>query len=212
MSSTDAIIYGGTFDPPHRAHIELPRLSAAAVGCGRIIYMPATVNPLKAEQPPTPAHHRLAMLELALRDLPGTELSTLELDRAGPSYTIDTVRALRRSMGPTTRLRLLIGADQALEFHRWREWGAIMELALPLVMLRPPWDRGRFERELAARYEPAEAERWRMAMVDLPLMDMESSAIRRMLAAGAADAAFSHLLDGRVLAYIRAHGLYRSDH
>jgi nicotinate (nicotinamide) nucleotide adenylyltransferase len=156
------LVFGGTFDPPHLAHAQLPMLAAAQLGCDEILYVPAAINPLKSgtKLKPAPPEHRLAMLLLAVADVPGAKISTIELDRKGKSYTIDTLRALHKQQGnsvgssPSPRLRarppapspapifhLLIGADQALDFHRWKNWQEIIELATPAVMLRPPWSR-----------------------------------------------------------------------
>ena len=79
------LIFGGTFDPPHLAHTALPPLVARRLDCKRILYIPAAANPLKTDAPPTAVEHRLAMLRLALADVPDAEISTIELDRPGPS-------------------------------------------------------------------------------------------------------------------------------
>jgi nicotinate-nucleotide adenylyltransferase len=208
--SQRVLIFGGTFDPPHHAHVELPKIAARELGCGRIIYVPAAVNPLKARTdapPPTPATHRLAMLRLALRGMPNVEISTIEVDRPPPSYTIDTLKSL---VGPAAADRpaafLLIGADQALDFHRWKDWQGILELATPAVMLRPPWTRERFAAALRDRYDQREADRWLgWTLQTLPMLDVTATDIRSRLAGGRS---VSGLLDPRVEAFIRDHELY----
>ena len=81
MGKTHSIlIFGGTFDPPHLAHVALHPLVAREIHCHRIIYVPAASNPLKTDHPRAPVGHRLAMLRLALRDMPSTQISTIELD------------------------------------------------------------------------------------------------------------------------------------
>jgi len=117
-TSGPILLFGGTFDPPTRAHTTLAPQAAALVGASRLLYVPAAISPHKLEQTPTEAEHRLAMLKLALMDTDDVEIRTLELDRAGPSYTIDTVETMRSEFGPDTPLRLLIGDDQAESFHR----------------------------------------------------------------------------------------------
>jgi nicotinate-nucleotide adenylyltransferase len=199
------MIFGGTFDPPHRAHVELPPRAAKAVGCNRIIYVPAAINPLKADHPPAPAADRLAMLRLALRHQPDVEISTIELDRSGPSYTIDTLTALRQQLGDDIIMRLLIGADQALEFHHWKQWQRVLEMAFPVVMLRPPWGRAAFERQLLESFGEAEARRWMQQTVDLPQIDISATALRDALAHSADT---SVMLDPKVADYIRSHRLY----
>lgn len=207
MAETRLLVFGGSFDPPHRAHTALPPLAAEALGCRRILYVPAALNPLKADEPPTSARHRLAMLRLAIADLPAAEISTIELDRPGPSYAIDTLRALREAHGPGTELVLLIGSDQALQFRQWKDWPAILDLARPAVMVRPPLDEAAYRRNLVAAYTPEQAERWLTWTVDVPQMDICATEVRRRIAAGEET---GEMLDPRVLEYIRLHGLYGS--
>ena len=200
------LIFGGTFDPPHRAHVELPQAAARELGCERIIYIPAAINPLKAspDQPsPTPAHHRLAMLRLALDGVPNAEISTIELDRAGPSYTIDTLRGLHATASSAF---LLIGADQALDFHRWKDWREILNLVTPAMMLRPPWTRSTFQAALRERYDAEEASQWQTRVLStLPIVDVSATEIRKRMAAGST---LNGLVDPRVEAYIRKNRLY----
>ena len=202
---TRTLVFGGTFDPPHTAHTTLPPLVASRLGCARIIYITAAVNPLKTDQDITPAHHRLAMLELAVADVPGAEISTIELDRPGPSYMVDTLELLRRELGPGTEILLLIGSDQAMAFHKWKDWSRILELATPVVMVRPPLDGAAFRRQLAAHYDPDEVDRWIGYAVAVPQVDVCATTVRERLAAGGD---VRGLLQPTVLAYIREHGLY----
>ncbi len=199
------LVFGGTFDPPHTAHTTLPPLVAARLDCARIIYIPAAVNPLKTDLDLTPAHHRLAMLELAVADVPGAEISTIELDRPGPSYMVDTLALLRRQLDDDTQLVLLIGSDQAMSFHDWKDWPRIIELATPAVMVRPPLDAAAFRRQLAERYAPDEMERWLSYAVAVPQLDVGATSVRERLASGGD---VRGLLQPNVLAYAREHGLY----
>ncbi|HRP63740.1 MAG TPA: nicotinate (nicotinamide) nucleotide adenylyltransferase [Phycisphaerales bacterium] len=202
---TSILVFGGTFDPPHLAHVELPRRVARSIGCGRIIYIPARLNPLKADSPPTANHHRLAMLRLALDDEPNVEISTLELDRPGPSYMVDTLDLLREVIGEEPKLRLLIGADQAVEFHRWKNWRRVVEQAEPVIMLRPPWDEASLRRRLRTVHDEEETNRWMSRLVRVPEVPTSSSELREQLRKRADTDA---MLDPRVIDYIEAHGLY----
>jgi nicotinate-nucleotide adenylyltransferase len=206
------LIFGGTFDPPHLAHAVLPSAAAQLLRCGRILYVPAAINPLKQATPPTHPHHRLAMLALALRHVRGAEICTIELDRerahpGEPSYTIDTLRALRQGLPRDASMRLLIGADQALEFHRWKDWQAIVALAPPAVMLREPWNAESFAERLSTTFPSDEATRWLgwTLLEGLPRMDISASEIRSRVVAGAS---LDGLLDPEVAHYIRVHRLY----
>lgn len=199
------LIFGGTFDPPHKAHTVLPPLVAGRLGCRRIIYVPAAVNPLKADEASAPAQHRLAMLRLALAGSPGISISTLEIDRAGPSYTVDTVEALSREHGPGVELRLLIGSDQALEFTRWHRWRRILQLATPVVMVRAPLSEAAYEQHLREAFSRTDARKWLGWTVEVPQMDICATRLRERLASGED---VSDSLDAAVAKYIREHGLY----
>ena len=137
MSSTAPIVlFGGTFDPPTRAHAELAPQAAAAVEASLLVYVPAGISPHKLDTPPTDSAHRLSMLHLVVDGIDGAVIRDLEVHRDGPSYSIDTVRTLRSEFPEGTPLRLLIGDDQAIAFHAWRDWADLIELAEPLVLPR----------------------------------------------------------------------------
>jgi nicotinate-nucleotide adenylyltransferase len=202
------LVFGGTFDPPTLAHAALPLLVARRLGCDRILFVPARVNPLKALDPPTAPAHRLAMLKLAVGGVRNAEIDEIELQRQGPSYTVDTLEAFARRW-PGAELRLLLGADQALELDRWKEPERILSLATPAVALRPPWDRQAFAAALREHYSEPEAARRLTWLIDgdLPRMDVSSTDARQRIAAGRP---VDDLLDRQVISYIRSHGLYGS--
>lgn len=202
------LVFGGTFDPPHLAHSELPPRVAQQLGCQRILYIPAALNPLKADTPPTANHHRLAMLDAATHDVPQAEIDTIELDRPGPSYMADTLEALQSRYGPQTQLRLLIGADQALQFHRWRDWRKIIDRAPPVVMLRPPWEKQAYIDALREHYDEDEVQQWVQRTIPLPMMDISSTEIRRRISEAQN---LDDILAPSVATYIQQHGLYRND-
>lgn len=199
------LIFGGTFDPPHLAHAKLPPIAAIRLGCQRILYIPAALNPLKTETPPTPSEHRVAMLQLAIKDVPNAEIERLELQREGPSYTVDTLEELSRRFGPETQLHLLIGADAALSFERWKDWQRILELAEPAVMPRPPYPREALMGEFRKRFEADQASFWIDRILDVPYMDLSATDVRRQLKTGGD---LDCLLDPAVIEYIREHHLY----
>jgi len=206
MPATRLLVFGGTFDPPHLAHTMLPPIVARRLGCPRIIYIPAAANPLKTLRPPTAARHRLAMLRRAVAEVPGAEISTIELDRPGPSYTVDTLHALHGELDSGTEVFLLIGSDQAIGFHDWKDWPRILELATPAVMVRPPLDGDAFRGQLEQHYDAAETTRWMSWAVAVPQLDICATGLRERLGSGG-DA--RGLLQPAVLAYIREQGLYR---
>jgi len=207
-----ALVFGGTFDPPHWAHVELPQKAREKIGADAILYIPAARSPHKPDGPVASGADRVEMLKLALAGKDGVSISDLELSSSGaaPSYTVDTLRTLRAEIPRTTALRLLIGADQAAAFHRWREPHEIIRLAEPLVMLRAPHETvDALMAAMAAHWPTAELARWRERVVALPVLDVEATDIRGLLRADPDDPEAARLLPGPVLAFIRARDLYR---
>lgn len=199
------LVFGGTFDPPHRAHVELPPLVARKLNCDRIFYVPASISPHKLDTPPTNAVHRVNMLRLALAAQPLAEVCEIELKRPGPSYTVETLRVLSEHHGSGTALLLLIGSDQALSFHRWHEWKSILRLVEVVVMLRPPHDRDDFQRGMAHHWPAPAVDEWMDRIIDLPQLDLSARAAR----AGGTDA-FDDVPEA-VRGYIREQRLYGQD-
>jgi len=199
------LVYGGSFDPPHLAHVHLPEAVRVATGADHVLYVPAACSPHKVAKTQTPAVDRVAMLRIALREAPQSLIWLDEIERAGdgqPSYTIETLRRLRERIPSHVRLHLLIGADQVVVFDRWCEAQAIAHLAPPLVMLRPPTTP---QSLLAQLDNDAQRQQWARRIVKVPTMTESSTAIRAALSRGNSSVAG---LDPQVLAYIRSHGLY----
>lgn len=191
------LIFGGSFDPPHVAHVELPRLVAGAIGADVVVYVPAGRAPHKLDREQTDPAHRLAMLELALADEPGVVVLPDEIERAAdgrPSYTVDTLEDLATRIHDDAQMRLLIGTDQVAMFESWRQWQRVVALAEPVVMMRPP-------------HTPEELPPvWRDRVVAVPETAVSSTAIRARVAAGESLAGWVH---PAVAGYIAEHGLYR---
>jgi len=205
------LIFGGAFDPPHRAHIDLSALARDAAGCDWLLYVPAARAPLKDREPGASDADRLEMLRLALAGRDRTSVTDLEVRRGGVSYTIDTVRELRRLLPRVERFRLLIGADQAAKFHLWREPEEIIRLAEPLVMLRAPAE-GREGLLMLMRdhWPPERLDAWRARIVEIPVVDASSTDVREVLRTrGPDDPEAARLLPEAVRGYIRGRGLYR---
>jgi nicotinate-nucleotide adenylyltransferase len=202
------VVFGGSFDPPHVAHVRLPQLARRKVRADVVVYVPAARSPLKTDASSTPACHRLAMLRLALADEPHAAILTDELDRAEsqpqrPSYTVETLAALRERIGDEPTVHLLLGADQAARLYEWRQPDRILQLASPLVMLRPPWTRHGLLQALPALLD---RDRWEQAIVELPPMDVSATEVRRRLAAGQS---VEGMLDPAVARYVADHHLYQ---
>ena len=193
------LIFGGSFDPPHVAHAELPLLVAAQIGADVVVYVPAGKAPHKLDKVQTDPQHRLAMLRRAVSELPHAVVVTDEIDRVAdgrPSYTVDTLEQLAPRLHPEAEMRLLIGTDQVDIFDSWHRAERVIELAEPVVMMRPP---------TTADDLP---EAWRSRVVAVPTTEVSSTAVRARVAAGES-------LDGwvapEVAAYIAECGLYQDE-
>ncbi len=208
------IVFGGTFDPPTRAHVDLPLAARDAARADWLLYVPAARSPFKTDGPEATDAQRIDMLRLALAaHEQRASVSTYEIDatRSGePSYTLATLTRFREALPPACAMRLLIGADQAASFHRWREPARVVELAEPLVMLRPPVETAdELLASMAPHWHPAELEAWRARIVEVPLLDVSATHVRDLL-----DDARRHsdelkaLLPPGVYDYIIEHALY----
>ena len=212
MSRRSALIYGGTFDPPHRGHIDLPLAAVRTLGLDELVYVPAAQNPHKEAGDATFADHRVNMLRLAIASVEEASLSTVEIDRGGPSYFVDTMHWFRDAFGPDADLRFLIGSDNVVGFHRWKDWREILQIAEPAVMLRPPLDRDTFQSQLDENFGREEASAWLTRIVDIPACDISATEIRDRLRSEVEHrdrpAYTVPLLDPAVLEYICEHDLY----
>ncbi len=244
----DVLLFGGSFDPPHRGHVE-PAVAARdhALGVGAwLVYVPAARSPHKATAPAAADAHRVAMLRLIAADIPRAAVWTDELDRAAasasaasatsaasavsavsavsdaaltaqpePQYWVDTLRRARAAAGSAATLAFLIGADQAVAFHRWREPRRMLTLARPVVVLRPPLhDRATLRAEMAASgfWSPEELDSWDHAVCTAaPQIDASATAVRARRTGHAGHASHpgpASSLYPAVAAYIAQHGLY----
>ncbi len=194
-------IMGGTFDPPHAGHLAIARLARERLGLTGVLFIPAGVPSFKRDKPVTPARHRLAMLELALRDDPSFALSRLEVDRAGVTYTADTLEELRCLCPAQTRLVFIMGGDSLHTLSHWRRAGRILELAEVAAVARARCDLSRDAAELRVLYPQARIHLLHSQAVP----DVSSTHLRFCLAQGL-DA--QGLISEPVLRYIRAAGLY----
>jgi nicotinate-nucleotide adenylyltransferase len=207
MSAPITLVYGGTFDPPHRTHARIASQAADAIGAARILVIPAAVNPQRRGTPPAAAAHRLEMARLAFADELRATIDDRETRRPGASYTVDTVQELALER-PGERLRLLIGGDQALNFGSWRSPGRIEALAEPVVVPRPPLDASALRAALRERLADA-APAWMARVLEIAPVDASSTQARAMLARG--ERPDPAMLHPAVTDYALRHGLYRPD-
>lgn len=208
-------LFGGSFDPIHRGHVEAGRSARTEAGLDRVLFLPTADPPHK---PPrvAPAWARLVMVELALLDEEGLYTSPLELTPGRTAYTVRTLEHFRERM-PEAALHLIVGADSLSRLHTWRRWRDLLRLARLVVQRRPGWGpealREKVPEELAAALAEGEeaASRYRDGLpapvwVGEPT-EVSSTALRD--AFGRGEAPSEDLLPPRVLDYIRKYDLYR---
>ena len=179
-------IFGGTFDPVHVGHLAIANAALDELGLARVYFVPARRSPLKQDGPIAGPKDRLAMLTAATAGDPRFRVSGIELDRKGPSFTVDTLEALRGE----GELFLILGSDAYADFERWREPARIRTLATIVLAARP-----------GAPNAPSG-----VRMLDSPLMDISSRELRARAARGRS---LRYLVPDEVLRYIEEHGLYR---
>lgn len=197
-------VYGGSFDPIHLGHLAVAEDARAALGLRQLLIVPAARQPLKAAtaQRADPAH-RLAMARLACADNPAFIVDDLELERPPPSYTVDTLHALRARYGLATSIWFILGADAARDLPRWHRAAEIVALARLAIVGRPGASLHLPSLETAL---PGLVGRYRM--IDGPRLDISSSELRRRRAAGRP---IRYQVPDAVRAYIEAEGLYADD-
>ena len=194
-------IFGGSFDPPHIGHIRAAQAAADALRLEKLLLVPASQPPHKRLSSAAPApHQRLQMLQLATDHDPRMEVSDLELNRGGTSYTIDTVQQVR-AMHPDAELFLLMGSDMFLSFRAWKDPDKILEEATLAVFYRG----GREEKQAVERCKAEmESAGHRVVLVENPVREISSTQLRRLLAFQC----FDEFLPQGVGEYILRHGLY----
>jgi len=207
-------VFGGTFDPIHRGHLDIACAAESALGLTRVFVVPASAPPHRA-QPFSSAYHRFAMVALAVAAHPGWRASDLELRLDAPSYTSGTLRRFHERGYAASELFFVIGADAFAEIGTWKDYPDILDRAhfavvsrpgcsvaqlpgrLPLLaprMVRPPID-------AITRVDPV------IVLIDAPTADVSSTAIRNRRTNGQSIAG---LVDLSVQKHIEQHGLYTS--
>lgn len=192
--------FGGTFDPVHFGHINLAIQMLEAHKLDRVVFCPARYSPLKESQLPSASEeHRLNMVKLAISPIPQFILIDWEVQKEGPSYTIDVIRFLKKTT-QDTEFRLILGEDSLVDLPRWKDVEALLSLAPPLVGSRHLY----IENNLSLL--PASMREWiKKGMTQIPIMDVSSTGLRERLFQGLY---CGHLIPAKVLDYIQENQLY----
>lgn len=193
-------LMGGTFDPIHVGHLILAEQARERFGLEKVLFVTAATPPHKLAEPVSDVADRLEMTRLAVADNDLFECSTIEIERGGPSYTIDTVKRVVELYGPGAEVYLLIGADEGRDLMKWREPYEIQRLAKIVVANRPGLPVsdviGILPEEFASGITPLE----------MPGVDISSTDLRERVRSGRS---VRYLVPRAVEEYIWSKGLYR---
>ncbi len=219
-------IMGGTFDPIHYGHLVVAEEVRETLKLAEMIFIPVGSPPHKRGKPITPAVHRLAMLELALASNPHFSISHIEVERPGPSYTVDTLRQLHAQMGTETALYFVIGWDSLEDLSTWHDpAGMLAELTHLVAVRRPGYEEG-VEAEPAPSYDHYQGDepvdiyeeflqdlenelpgiRERLLVVPAPQLEISATDLRQRVATGRP---IKYQTPENVVQYIADHNLYR---
>jgi len=207
-------MYGGTFDPIHFGHLRSAIEVGEVLGVKTTKLLPSFIPPHRSK-PETETEHRLQMLNLAVQNIKSLDVDTRELDRAGTSYTIDTLKTFRDDLGAHTPLYLVIGLDAYLLLHEWHEWQKLTDLAHLVIIERPGYEKQEPQKAVKQWAEnrlakkPRELKRCAagsVCRIKLRQMDISATMIREALKE---NLSVDCLLPDAVIKYIRQNKLYR---
>ncbi|MBT8045613.1 MAG: nicotinate-nucleotide adenylyltransferase [Pontiella sp.] len=195
---------GGSFDPVHIGHLIIAQDAAERLELSEVVFIPAAIPPNKKSMQRADAEHRLNMLRLAVESDVDFSVSDIELERGGLSYTIDTVRALKKER-PDVEWVLVVGSDTLVDLHNWYKIDELLELCEVATFLRPG------EHEMSGLEDKVLLPQHLKGklldnLVDSHLVEISSTEIRMRIAEGLA---IRYLVPPEVEMYIYEHGLYR---
>ncbi len=197
-------IIGGTFNPIHYGHLIAAEFTREAFALDRIIFVPSARPPHKAPEEILESRHRLVMAEIAVRDNPFFSVSTLEIDRQGLSYSVETVDSIR-GLHPGANLFFILGIDAFMLMNTWKDTERLAELCSMIVVTRPGYELN--PADVCCAGVPLLM--WqKMEVIAIPGFEISSSAIRERVAQGRT---IRYLLPSGVEDYISTNQLYRGD-
>ncbi len=197
-------LFGGTFNPVHIGHLIVARAVFEHLKLERMVLIPSANPPHKGPEGVVDAEDRLAMLRLAVADERGFDVSSCEIERPGPSYTIDTIITFRQELGDRAELHWLIGADSLSELASWHRVDELVGMCRIVTAARPGWESPDLS-ALIERVGEREVRRLREGILPTPKIDISASEIRRRVRGGRS---VRWLLPGAVAQYIDRRGLY----
>lgn len=190
-------VMGGTFDPIHHGHMVTAEEAFWQFGLNEVLFVPTGQPWMKDHPEVSPAEDRYLMTVIATSPNPHFSVSRLEIDRRGPTYTVDTLRSLRDQYGAATELFFITGADAMLEIFHWKDTEEVLGLAHFIAATRPGYDIARFQ---------AEARHPNVSVMAIPALAISSTDVRARVKEGRP---IRYLVPEGVLAYIDKAALYR---
>ena len=194
-------VFGGTYDPIHYGHLVAGEEARCAMDLDRVLYVPNARPPHKVEHKISAVEQRLEMIRLAIANNPAFELSTIEIDRPGLSYSVDTIAALREELGPDVELYFILGEDALADLPTWHQAQRLLELCRLIAVNRPGYHS--FSLRLLERQLPGVSER--VHSVRVPELAIWSTELRARVSSGLP---IRYLVPDSVLDYIQRNGLY----
>jgi nicotinate-nucleotide adenylyltransferase len=196
-------VLGGTFDPIHNAHIIVAEEAIFSLDLAEVLFIPTAQTPLKEDLPMSAAEHRVQMVRLSIAGYPHFKLSTVEIDRPGISYTVDTISELRDNLGAEDELFFIVGWDSLAQLHRWKEPARMVQMCHLVAVPRPGYslpDLDSLEKGVPGLSQ-------KLILLDKPEVDISSTAIRERASRGLS---IDHLVPPPVADYIKQNRLYLS--
>ncbi|MBI2849541.1 MAG: nicotinate-nucleotide adenylyltransferase [Chloroflexi bacterium] len=193
-------VFGGTFDPIHNGHLKIAEAARAKLDLAEVYFVPAARTPMKGGSI-LPAEHRVEMVRLAIAPYPYFKLSTIEMERPGLSYTVDTINELHGKLGVENELFFILGWDSLAQFPRWREPARIIQIGRLVAVPRPGYplpDKDALEVSVPGISE-------RLIVLEKPALDISATEIRQRVAEGLS---IRHLVPEAVAEYIKENRLY----
>jgi nicotinate-nucleotide adenylyltransferase len=196
-------IMGGTFDPIHFGHLAAAEAVREKLNCQKVIFIPSGNPPHKKGRILSDPIHRYTMTVLAAYSNPYFEISDIEINRNGYSYTLDTIKQLQNYYGKDVELLFITGADALMEIDTWHKPGELLKLCKFVAVTRPGYDKARLEQKLSCLQSKYNNE---LFIVDVPGLNISSTDIRKRLTVGTS---IKYLVPEAVEQYIYKHGLYK---
>jgi nicotinate-nucleotide adenylyltransferase len=194
-------IIGGTFDPIHYAHLAAAEEARVRMNLERVFFVVAKVSPHKVDEEATPVEHRLAMVSLAIASNPHFAISTVDVDRPGPSYTVDTISILKEQWGGETEIYFIMGLDSLVELPTWHQPQRLAQLCRLVVVRRPG-----FEIDMKQLEASLPGISSRLEILDMPEMDISSTELQERVREGLP---IKYQVPEEVERYINDHELYQ---